>query len=175
MQIFILLRLHGYSFRIKITTSAQKATRPKCFVSVTKQELQMIEWMQPKRGGKAGSGAYMAISVTTASNKAAAQISNQLVIRFGPDAIKNLRLIAGDRVVVGLDSSSKEVCFKRTTDHKGYKVSGKSGASLTVSATMKLAIMPVQTIAIEDVKVEGTHVAIRCPSLFAVCVSSGRG
>ena len=126
----------------------------------------MIEWMQPKRGGRAGSSAYIAISVTAASNKAATKPSNQIVMRFGLDATKNLRLIAGDRVLIGLDPISKEICFKRTTDSKGYKVSGKSGASLTVAATMVLPIMAVQTIEIEDVKVEGTHVAIRCPELF---------
>ena len=134
----------------------------------------MIEWMQPKRGGKAGSGAYIAISVIAASNKEAKTHSNQIVMRFGLDAIKNLRLIAGDRVVIGLDAISKEVCFKRTTDSKGYKVSGKSGTSLTVSATMNLPIMPVQTIEITDVKVEGTHVAICCPALFNVAASSSR-
>jgi len=125
----------------------------------------MIEWNTPKRGGRAGSAAYMAISVTTAGNSSKHHMG-QLVIRFGPVAVKDLRLMAGDRVVLGLDSVSKQVCFKRTTDTSGYKLVGKAGGSLTVAATMDLPILFVQTIEFKDVKVEGTHVAINCPAVF---------
>ena len=163
----------GCISQLIITTPAQKATRHKCFVQVTKQEQQMIEWIQPKRGGRAGSGAYIAISVTSAGPAAKHRIG-QLVLRFGPDATKDLRLIAGDRLIIGLDSATKQVCFKRTTDIQGYKLTGKSGASLTVQATMFLPHMQVQIIEMADVKSESTHVAIRCPKLFDVCVSSGR-
>jgi len=134
----------------------------------------MIEWNTPKRGGKAGSAAYIALSVTSAG-KGAAQRSNQLVIRFGTVAVKDLRLIAGDRLVIGLDSVSKQVCFKRTTDNNGYKVTGKPGASLTVQATMNLPILFVQTIELKDVKVEGAHVSIDCPAVFKLAAESSRG
>lgn len=125
----------------------------------------MIEWNKPKRGGRAGSAAYIAISVTGVGTTGKHR-TGQLVIRFGPVAVKDLRLITGDRVVIGLDSVSKQVCFKRTTDTNGYKLTGISGASLTVQATMDLPVLSVQTIEYKNVKIEGTHVAIYCPGVF---------
>jgi len=138
-----------------------------------KQEQAMIEWIKPKRGGRAGSAAYIAISVTSAG-KSAKKRTNQLVIRFGPDASKALRLIAGDRVVIGLDQVSKQVCFKRTTDNSGYKLTGKSGSSLTVQACMELPMLAVQSIDVSDVQVEGTHVAMRCPDIFKPSAETSR-
>ena len=134
----------------------------------------MIEWNKPKRGGRAGSAAYIAISVT-AAGESKQKRTNQLVIRFGPDAVKNLRLIAGDRVVIGLDQTSKQVCFKRTTDNSGYKLTGKSGSSLTVQACMDLPILHVHVVEITDVKIESTHVAIHCPEMFKANVALIRG
>lgn len=125
----------------------------------------MIEWIKPTRGGRAGSGAYAAVSVTGAGASAKHR-TGQLVVRFGPDAVRDLRLITGDRLVIGLDSATKQICFKRTTDTQGYKLTGKAGASLTVQATMVLPLLCVQTIDKADVKVESTHVAIRCPDVF---------
>lgn len=126
----------------------------------------MIEWNTPKRGGRAGSAAYMAISVTGPSSTTGKHHNGQLVIRFGPTAVRDLRLIVGDRVVLGLDKATKQVCFKRTTEVSGYKISGKAGGSLCISATMALPVIHVQTIDKSDVKAEGTHVAIFCPALF---------
>ena len=134
----------------------------------------MIEWNSPKRGGRAGSAAYMAISVIGVGTSGK-HASGQLVIRFGPVAVKDLRLMAGDRVLLGLDSSTKQVCFKRTTDSSGYKLVGKPGGSLTVAATMDLPVMAVQTIEFKDVKVEGTHVAVNCPLVFQSSVVLMRG
>ena len=125
----------------------------------------MIEWNKPKRGGRAGSAAYIALSVTGVSPTGKHR-TGQLVIRFGPVAVKDLRLITGDRVVIGLDSTTKQVCFKRTTDTSGYKLTGNVGSSLTVQATMALPVLSVQAIDKDDVKVEGTHVAIHCPGVF---------
>ena len=126
----------------------------------------MIEWNEPKRGGRAGSSAYMAISVITSGNSKHASRLNQLVLRFGPDASKDLRMIIGDRLIIGIDKITKEVCFKRTTGNNGYKLTGKSGKSLTVQASMDLKVMSVQTIDISSIKIESTHIAIRCPALF---------
>lgn len=128
----------------------------------------MIEWNAPKRGGRAGSAAYIAVSVSKAGTKETGKTrKTQLVIRFGPIASKDLRLLVGDRLVIGFDNATKEVCFKRTTDGGGYKITGKSGASLTVQATCELPTMHVRMIDESDVKVESTHVAMRCPPLFA--------
>ena len=128
----------------------------------------MIEWKAPKRGGRAGSAAYIAVSVSKAGTKqeTGKVRKTQLVIRFGPVASKDLRLLVGDRLIIGFDNATKEVCFKRTTDGGGYKITGKSGASLTVQATCELPTMHVRLIERADVKVESTHVAMRCVHLF---------
>ena len=126
----------------------------------------MIEWNTPKRGGRASSSSFIAISVTS-GGAGKLQSTNQLVIRFGQIAVKDLRLIAGDRLVIGLDSVSKQVCFKRTTDNNGYKLTGKAGSSLSVQATINLPILCVQVIEMKSVKVEGTHTAIYCPAIFS--------
>lgn len=130
----------------------------------------MIEWIKPTRGNRTGRTAFMALSVTSAgANKK--HKTNQLVIRFGTDACKELRLIAGDRMVIGIDRISKQVCFKRTSDNTGYKLSGKSGSSLTVQASMNLPIFPAQSIDKDALKIEATHMAITCPSFFKDCQS----
>ena len=128
----------------------------------------MIEWNAPKQGGRAGSAAYIAISVSKGGVKdATGKIrKSQLVMRFGPVAVKDLRLLSGDRVIIGFDSTTKEVCFKRTTDGTGYKITGKSGASLTVQSTCEIPTMHVRMVEKSDVKIESTHVAIRCEHLF---------
>lgn len=148
-----------------------KSQQTSGFVYQPHRGFEMIEWIKPKSGGRAGSSAYIAISVTSAGASSKHR-AGQLVMRFGREASKNLRLIAGDRVVIGLDPATKQVCFKRTTDSHGYKLTGKSGSSLTVQATMDLPILSVQVIEMADVKIESTHVAIKCPELFKPIVSS---
>lgn len=122
----------------------------------------MIEWHKPTRG-KTSSGTYMAIG----TQKSTAHAGVQIVLRFGPEACKDLRLIEGDRVLIGLDATTKEVCFKRVADSTGYKISGKSSKSLTVTATIKdLPYFSSTEVSKDKVKQEGTYVSIYFPTLF---------
>ncbi len=122
----------------------------------------MIEWHKPTRARMA-SDRYIAIG----AQRSVGHDSVQLVLHFSASACKDLRLIAGDRVLIGFDGSTKEVCFKRVTDTSGYKLSGKSSKSLTVSATIKgLTFFSRTPVDKPDVKQDGTCVSILFPKVF---------
>ena len=122
----------------------------------------MIEWHKPTRG-KSSVGQYLTIG----SQKSSTHQGVQIVLRFNQEACKDLRLIEGDRIVIGFDKTSKEVCFKRVADSTGYKLSGKTSKSLTVTATISgLPTFNAFPVAKENVKQESTHVAILTPNIF---------
>lgn len=124
----------------------------------------MIEWHKPTRG-KASANQYISIG----AQKSTAHAGVQIVLRFSGQACKDLRLIEGDRVLVGLDATTKEVCFKRVADIHGYKLSGKTSKTLTVTATIKdLPFFNSTPVCKEDVKQEGTYVSISFPKLFTL-------
>lgn len=122
----------------------------------------MIEWHKPTRG-KVASGTYAAIG----TQKSTAHAGVQIVLRFSASACKDLRLIEGDRVLIGFDEPTNEVCFKRVSDTTGYKLSGKTSKSLTVTATIQdLPFFNSTPVEKEHIKQEGTHVSIYFPKMF---------
>ena len=124
----------------------------------------MIDWHKPTRG-RMSVGHYLSVG----SSKSAKHIGVQIVLRFNQEACKDLRLLEGDRIIIGFDTNTKEICFKRVTDSSGYKLSGKSAKTLTVTATISgLPTFNAVAINKESVKQEGTHVAIHAPTIFAL-------
>ena len=126
----------------------------------------MIDWLVPSRN-RMGTE-YMSISVTTAGGADYLQLS----IRFTEDACKDLRIIEGDRVLVGVDKVSKQVCIKRVTDARASikvsKASGKRGSSKTLRVQCKSPFPLHKAIPINKQRchIESTHVAIDVPEFF---------
>ena len=123
----------------------------------------MIDWITPIRAETTN---YISAGISLAS-KVLNTDSHVFVLRFSQEAQNDLRLIESDRLLVGFDSHTKQICFKRTTQG-GYKLSGKSKGTkvLTVSITIKKPIVPSTRFLKQDVIIESTHVAINAPQFF---------
>ena len=125
----------------------------------------MIDWIIPTRLGKTS---YMSASIALNTYQKKETQSHQLVLRFSQEAQHDLRLIAGDRLLVGFDESTKQICFKRTTQG-GHKLSGKTkgGNVLTLAVTLKnRTVIPPTSYEKKSVVVESTHVSINAPEFF---------
>ena len=131
----------------------------------------MIEWHINKstRGGS-NKGYYMTIAVSKCRTTKEGVVKHSLCIRVSPDAAKDLRLIEGDRLMVGLDRISKQVCFKRTAiPREGIKLcKSGTGKSTSMKIQIEIDIPWMQTVEVEKSAVhsESTHVALDCPTLF---------
>ena len=130
----------------------------------------MIDWIESNgRGGRKATTRYVAIAVTTAGTNAKKDRPRSLAIRFGIDAQKSMRLIKGDRLLVGVDKTTKQICFKRVTEG-GYALSGPANRQtgvLRVQLSTDLpwhAAVEVEKTAVHD---EGTHTAIDAPDFFS--------
>ena len=123
----------------------------------------MIDWITPVR---AETTTYISVGISSANKKAAID-SHVLVLRFSTESQNDLRLIEGDRLMIGFDGLTKQICFKRTT-LGGHKLSGKSKGTkiLTVSVTVKKPLVPTTKYAKKDVVIESTHVSINAPEFF---------
>jgi hypothetical protein len=125
----------------------------------------MIDWIIPIRSGTTS---YMSASIALCTYQNKQTQSYQLVLRFSEEAQHDLRLIVGDRLLVGFDELTKQICFKRTTQG-GHKLSGKtkSGNVLTLSVTVKnRTVIPPTRYAKQSVVIESTHVSINAPEFF---------
>jgi len=125
----------------------------------------MIDWLIPTRSCRTS---YMSASIALNTNQTKQTQYYQLVLRFSQEAQHDLRLIAGDRLLVGFDESTKQICFKRTTQG-GYKLSGKTkgGNVLTLSVSVKnRTVIPPTSYEKKSVVVESTHVSINAPEFF---------
>ena len=129
----------------------------------------MIDWMESSgRGGRKATTKYIAIAVTSSGANAKKGRPRALAIRFGIDAQKSMRLIKGDRLLVGIDKTTKQICFKRVTEG-GYALSGpenqKTGVLRVQLSTDLLwhAAVDVDKTSVHD---EGTHTAIDAPDFF---------
>lgn len=125
----------------------------------------MIDWITPTRSGTTS---YMSASIALCTYKTKQAQSYQLVLRFSSEAQHDLRLIEGDRLLLGFDESTKQICFKRTTQG-GHKLSGKSkgGNVLTIAVTVKnKTVVPPTRYAKQSVVIESTHVSINAPEFF---------
>ena len=122
----------------------------------------MINWTIPSRGNKTTASGYIAVGTYLSKDNTCA-----VFIRFSKAAFSDLRLIAGDRVVIGLDYENETICFRRVVDSSGYKLTEKAG-SLRVAATVKdLKKTESCSVGKNDVRNEGTHIALHCPVFFA--------
>lgn len=132
----------------------------------------MIEWLgSNKIGGKGARGYYLTVAVSKSGRDAkGVRSQNALCIRFSEQAAKDLRIIAGDRVIVGIDSVSKQVCFKRTSDLRGsYKISSNKSASKKVLSTQCLTDLPWhESVWIDKSRLhdEGGHMSVDVPEFF---------
>jgi hypothetical protein len=125
----------------------------------------MIDWIIPIRSGTTS---YMSASIALCTYQNKQTQSYQLVLRFSEEAQHDLRLIVGDRLLVGFDELTEQICFKRTTQG-GHKLSGKtkSGNVLTLSVTVKnRTVIPPTRYAKQSVVIESTHVSINAPEFF---------
>ena len=125
----------------------------------------MIDWIIPTRSCRTS---YMSASIALNTNQTKQTQYYQLVLRFSQEAQHDLRLIAGDRLLVGFDESTKQICFKRTTQG-GHKLSGKTkgGNVLTLSVSVKnRTVIPPTAYAKQSVVIESTHVSINAPEFF---------
>ena len=126
----------------------------------------MIDWIVSS-AGRSSTG-YISVGVTPGGAKDYLQLS----IRFTDAACKDLRLIEGDRVVVGVDKVSKQVCIKRVTVTSGSikmaKAGGRSAKNGTLRVQCRSPFPRGDTIQIEKARVhiESTHIAIDVPELF---------
>ena len=112
-----------------------------------------------------GSTSYIGISVSTNGK----QMAQQIVVTFYKTAINDLRILAGDKVFVGLDEDAKSVAVKR--DPAGsHTLSGgkKAGNALTISWRVNFGKTPTHYIDKNDITIspDGT-VLIHAPFLFA--------
>ena len=127
----------------------------------------MIDWIKPGNAGRKRVN-YISIAISKAGHKAPAE-THALCIRFSPQAVKDLRLIDGDRLLIGVDQVSKQICVKRTTNSDGYKLSSarSMGSTLAVSATVKMPWHEAVHIASDRVHQESAHFAFDVPEFFA--------
>ena len=126
----------------------------------------MIDWILPS--AKRFGAEYISVSVTPAGRGDYLQLS----IRMSEEACKDLRLIEGDRVLVGVDHVSKQVCIKRvsnaTASIKVSKASGKTGASKKLRIQCKSPVPICKAIPVDKTRmhIESTHIALDVPELF---------
>lgn len=130
----------------------------------------MIEWTIPNKAGRKV-GYYITVAVSKAGrNSQGGDNPMQLCVRISVQAAKDLRLIAGDRVLLGIDRSTKQVCFKRTTDTKSsFALSGKKSATsgvLCVQCSTELPWHRALHIEKHQVHEDAGFVAIDAHSLF---------
>lgn len=134
----------------------------------------MINWITPKSSRSATE--YVAAGIFTIKSR---EIEvNHVCLRFSPEAQKDLRLIYGDRLVIGFDDVSKKICFKRVTGNGGHKLTYASGTKRAdAEASGKDSILVIQVsvdrpaiktiqYSANEVKIEGTHVSISAPEFF---------
>lgn len=132
----------------------------------------MIDWIESKgRGGHSLKTNYITISIHKNGSGVLGKDVNAFVLRFSNEAQKDLRLIYGDRLIIGFDRVSKQVCFKRTSDAKGYKLTkNKNGSKAfgTLYVQMSIDALRVPPIAIskQDVITESTHIALNAIDFF---------
>lgn len=125
----------------------------------------MIEWVITSR---IGSTSYITASIALSVYKTGQQNSHQLVLRFSKEAQHDLRLIEGDRLLLGFDETTKQICFKRTTQG-GHKLSGKSKGTnvLSIAATVKnRGVVPSTRYEKNSLIIEATYASINAPEFF---------
>ena len=95
-----------------------------------------FEWVEKRgcgRGGKDASG----VLLTKHRKGPAKQRKYALSIRLGADVMKQCRFVAGDYVMVGVDTAERMIMLKRTPDHtKGLKLvpcTSQKGSVLSLS------------------------------------------
>ena len=134
----------------------------------------MIEWIQTKKNGVNSRGYYLTIAVSKSGrNSSGNENPHALCIRFSEEAAKDFRLIAGDRLQIGFDKQTKQVCFKRTLTQtpNSFKVSENKSSSkriLTVQVQTELPWHQAISISKKEVREESGHIAIDCPTIFKV-------
>ena len=131
----------------------------------------MIEWISTNNSGKRARGYYITLAVSKSGrSKTGKENPHALCIRFSEQAQKDLRLIAGDRLHIGIDKVTKQVVFKRTTEVRGaFRVSGNkssSGKILSVQCSIELPWHESVWVTKKEVHDEVGHIAIDVPSIF---------
>jgi hypothetical protein len=121
----------------------------------------MINWLISH--SRAPVAAYIAASVIPSG------AYMQVVLRFSKEAQSDLRFIKGDRLIIGFDEVTKQICFKRTAENNGHKLTGgkKNGTVLHVQVTVKNRHL-VKAVAFDkqDLISEPTHYSINAPQFF---------
>lgn len=129
----------------------------------------MIEWSKPSKAGRKFSY-YISVAVSRSGRNAkGTENPLQLCVRIGVQAAKDLRLIAGDRVLLGIDRHTKQVCFKRTSDVKNsYALSGKKNATGVLCVQCHTDLPWHESIRIDKDQVHESDglTAINAPALF---------
>lgn len=121
----------------------------------------MIEWFT--LNARAPVAAYISASIVPCGEY------KQLILRFSKAAQSDMRFIKGDRLLIGFDEVTKQICFKRTTENNGHKLTGgkKDGTVLHVQVTVKNKEL-VKSTHFDKTNVidESTHYAINAPMFF---------
>jgi hypothetical protein len=123
----------------------------------------MIDWIESGKGRTKTD--YVSVLVTASSSKKEGYL--QLGILLSDSAQKDLRIIEGDRVLVGIDRVSKQICIKRVTGIlASIKVSRSSTKTLRIQCKSPLPKHSSIAVKKEHVHIEATHIAIDVPELF---------
>ena len=99
-----------------------------------------IQWATPKRKG--GASASNKSGVSLASSRAGEGRQTQLSIGINADAMKAMRWVVGDRVILGCDSKTGIFVLCRHPD--GFKMTARSrrnrqdSAGLCIAASVKM-------------------------------------
>lgn len=133
----------------------------------------MIEWVIAGRGRGSSSAANRGYYITVACSKTGRKDGGggrtQLCIRFSPEAAKDLRLLAGDKVLIGLDHVHKQVCLKRTTATSGSYTLSAPKTAIGVLVVQCRSEFPWHCAVVIDKnhaqEING-HLALDCPTIF---------
>ena len=119
----------------------------------------MIDWIKTSRVNS--DKGYIVVSVAIAQSKQQNRRPH-VYVRFSADAVSDLRLVAGDRVLVGYDKSTHELVLRRVVDGKGFRLSPGSSTSryLGVSATANYQPTTKVTVSKSQVKIEGANTVL---------------
>lgn len=132
----------------------------------------MIEWIEPKRGPGRNPGTEYCSYAVQRYHKAIS--SSQLRILFSVEALKDLRLIEGDRLLVGFDKATKSICLRRVPEGgKGFKLCVTGGKAekgkrptMRVQATVNMPACEPTQVGKENVSIEGAVIVIKADKLF---------
>ena len=72
----------------------------------------MINWINTSKSGRHGTE-YIAVSIIKSRSlkRVNGKSTTQVILRFSSDAQKDLRLISGDKLLIGFDETTKQICF----------------------------------------------------------------